>query len=99
MGLHRDAQHYPEPDKFLPDRFIDEKYANTDDMYMPFGAGPRNCVAFRMGLLVSKVAIVLLLANFKLEAVFKKEIEFDSSGISLLPKAGQCKIKIAKKTS
>lgn len=99
LGLHRDEQHFPEPEKYLPDRYNDEKYANNEDMYMPFGAGPHNCVAFRMGLLVSKVAIVLLLANFKLEAVSKKELEFDTSSISLLPKAGQCKIKIAKKTA
>jgi len=99
LGLHRDEQHFPEPEKYLPDRFTDGQYGNNEEMYMPFGAGPRSCVAFRMGLLVSKVAIVLLLANFKLEAVDKKELEFDTSSISLLPKAGQCKIRIFKKMS
>ena len=116
LGLHRDEQFFPNPEKFDPDRFTDEKRAYNEDMYMPFGAGPRNCIgrffkciarillntvffsiAFRMGLLVSKVAIVKLLLNYNFEAISKKELEFDFGTVTLLPKPGQCKIKIMGK--
>lgn len=44
LGLHRDAQFFPDPEKYDPERFTDEKHAYNEDMYMPFGAGPRNCI-------------------------------------------------------
>lgn len=50
-----------------------------------------------MGLLVSKVAIVMLLMNFKFEPLSKRELEFDFGSVALSPKPGQCQIKIMKK--
>ena len=51
-----------------------------------------------MGLLVAKVAIVMLLNSFNFDAVCKKEIEFDFGSVALLPKPGQLKIKIMQKS-
>lgn len=49
-GLHLDEVYFPEPHKFNPERFSDE---NKDKLvpytYLPFGAGPRNCIGkFRL---------------------------------------------------
>lgn len=44
LGIHRDAQFFPDPESFNPDRFTDEKRAYDEEMYMPFGVGPRNCI-------------------------------------------------------
>lgn len=99
LGIHRDEQYFPDPEKYDPDRFTEENHAFNEDMYMPFGSGPRNCIAFRMGLLVSKVAIIMTLLNFKIDRVNKKELEFDFGSVGLLPKPGQCKIKISKKST
>jgi hypothetical protein len=51
--------------------------------------------AFRMGLLVSKTAIVKLLINFNFEAMGKEELEFDFGSVGLLPKPGQGRVKIS----
>jgi hypothetical protein len=48
-----------------------------------------------MGLLVSKAAIVMLLMNYNFEAISKRELEFDFGTVGLLPKPGQCKVKIS----
>lgn len=44
-GLHLDDKFFPEPHKFIPERFSDE---NKDQLvpytYLPFGVGPRNCI-------------------------------------------------------
>lgn len=99
LGIHRDEQYFPEPDRYDPDRFTSEKNAFNEDMYMPFGMGPRNCIAFRMGLLVSKVAVVMILRNYNIEMVQRAQLDFDFRGVGLSPKPGQCKIKLVKRST
>jgi cytochrome P450 len=55
--VHRDARHWPQPDRFRPERWLD---GSTDTLpkyaYFPFGGGPRRCIgeafAWAEGMLV-----------------------------------------------
>lgn len=45
LGLHRDPDYYPNPYKWDPDRFSEENKKNRhQNVYLPFGQGPRNCI-------------------------------------------------------
>ncbi|XP_019866454.2 cytochrome P450 9e2 [Aethina tumida] len=67
FGLHRDPQYYPNPDKFDPERFSDENKTKINSLtYLPFGAGPRNCIGSRYALLTAKVLFFYILTNFKI---------------------------------
>lgn len=67
-GLHMDAKYFPDPDKFDPERFNDEnKRSIPAGAYMPFGIGPRSCIASRFAMMESKACIYFLLGNFKFE--------------------------------
>jgi cytochrome P450 len=43
--VQRDARHFAEPDRFLPDRWTPEFKASLPPFaYLPFGGGPRRCI-------------------------------------------------------
>ncbi|XP_062552467.1 cytochrome P450 6d3-like [Armigeres subalbatus] len=83
-----DEKYFPEPDRYWPERF-DKLAQNYDEKaYYPFGEGPRNCIAFRMGEMVAKICLVLMLSKFNYEATQGPKIVFAASTVGLLPKEG-----------
>ena len=82
MGLHRDPKNFSNPLEFNPNRDF------RNPAFLPFGDGPRNCIAYRMGKIAVKVAVFTILSNFKVQAIEKKEIEFENYSVPLVPKGG-----------
>lgn len=65
-GLHTDPKYFPDPLRYDPDRFSDENKENIKQCtYMPFGDGPRVCVAQRLGLLQTGMGLVSILKNYE----------------------------------
>ncbi|XP_060648862.1 probable cytochrome P450 6d5 [Drosophila nasuta] len=97
LGIHRDKEYFPQPLTYQPERFAEETRNYTPAAYMPFGEGPRHCIAARMGKMNVKLAVAKILTNFNLEArLEKREIEFTVNGVPLLPKGG-VPVKLTKK--
>ncbi|KAI4465969.1 cytochrome p450 family 4 [Holotrichia oblita] len=61
-GVHMNPDYYPNPEKFDPSRFEKETIPYT---FMPFGAGPRNCIGRRFASLEVKYIVAQILRNFK----------------------------------
>ncbi|XP_011175444.1 cytochrome P450 9e2-like [Solenopsis invicta] len=64
-SLHRDPKYYPHPNKFDPERFLDNTVDNS--IYMPFGIGPRICIGNRFALMETKIMLFYLLWHCDLE--------------------------------
>ena len=65
-AIHHDPKIWPEPEKFNPYRFTPEEKAKHGSYdWMPFGAGPRNCLAMRLALMEVKIAVAYLVRKYK----------------------------------
>lgn len=74
-GIHHDEEYYPNPFTFNPENFTEEaKQKRPAGTYLPFGMGPRSCIAQKFGLIQGKLVICYLVYNFILKTCSRTEL-------------------------
>ncbi|XP_025410334.1 cytochrome P450 4V2-like [Sipha flava] len=72
--LHRNEEIYPNPEKFIPDRFLDQDNKSKFLYgYLPFSAGARNCIGQKYAMNQIKTVVSTVLRNTKIESMGNKE--------------------------
>lgn len=66
--IHRDETYWPEPLRFIPERFSKENSKNRHKfIYFPFGGGPRQCIGNNFALMEMQLIVPVLLQYFHLQ--------------------------------
>ena len=82
--VHRNPQVWPEPDAFIPDRFIDGPPMLG---YLPFGAGPRLCIGRDMARMQGAQILSHIAERWRLTPIHSSEVPIDAS-VTLRPAGG-----------
>ncbi|CAL1294907.1 unnamed protein product [Larinioides sclopetarius] len=73
--LHRDEEVFLDPEKFDPGRFSAENCHKIPEYaYIPFAAGPRNCIGQRFAMMEIKIIMSSILRNFSIESLDTRDI-------------------------
>ena len=86
--LHHNVEYWPNPDKFDPERFNPHNEQSYPTFaYLPFGEGPRQCIAKRLALMEAKIALVSILKDFQFKRTTDTEETLDLCvGLTMSPR-------------
>lgn len=64
----RNPEYFEDPNEFKPERFLDEQIMEKKNpfAYIPFSAGPRNCIGQKFAMYEMKCVLSKILHNFEI---------------------------------
>jgi cytochrome P450 len=74
--LHRLPAYWKDPERFDPERFSPEQSADRPKfVYLPFGAGPRQCIGNQFALIEALLSVATLAQRYRLRLVPGHRVE------------------------
>ncbi|MBX7241626.1 MAG: cytochrome P450 [Bacteroidia bacterium] len=95
--LYRHPDFWENPNEFVPERFMPEEVEKRHKyLYLPFGAGARNCIGNHLVMIESIIILAILFESFDIEMVSKEPIK-PIVNFALVPgDKGAIRIKVRK---
>lgn len=84
--IHADAELFPHPERFEPQRFLAAKPSTF--AWIPFGGGTRRCVGAAFANMEMDVVLRTVLRHFTIESTVAPGEKWHSRGVAYTPKGG-----------
>ena len=76
--MHRLGHHFPDPERFAPERFTAENEAQIEKYsYIPFGGGPRICIGNSFAMMEAQLILATMAQRFDFTLMPDQEIEIN----------------------
>jgi cytochrome P450 len=85
--MHEDPTIFPEPQRFRPERFLEEEQGSTYT-WIPFGGGRRRCLGAAFASFEMRVALRTILQGARLRAADPRDEKIRNHHITLVPAHG-----------
>ncbi|MDX1696616.1 MAG: cytochrome P450 [Ketobacteraceae bacterium] len=83
---HHDSRWYPEPERFMPERFAPDEVEKRPKLsYLPFGGGPRSCIGAEFAMVEARLILATIAQSYRLRLVSTDKVE-PKPRITLAPK-------------
>lgn len=83
---HRDPRIFPDPERFLPERFLGRRPSPYE--YYPFGGGPRYCVGASYALQQMRIILAGVMAHVDLSLLTKPTRDYSRFSLLVAPAHG-----------
>ena len=85
---HRDPRYYEDPERFSPDRWLEEPRKGTPTFaYFPFGGGPRTCIGASFAMMEAVLVLATIAQKYQIRVAPDCPVE-PKPTITLRPKHG-----------
>ena len=75
-NLHRSSKHWEDSEMYKPDRFSSNEVKNQNPFaYVPFSAGPRNCIGQNFAMNEERVVLARIIKQFKFRLADGYEVD------------------------
>ena len=80
---HQREDIYPEPQKFKPERFLENKFSPYE--YLPFGGGSHICIGAALAMFEMKVVLATILSRYQMALANNRPLRLVVRRITLAP--------------
>jgi len=75
VSIHRDERFYDDPEQFRPSRWREASPRSKGYAFVPFGAGPRDCIGRRFASLEARLVLATVASRYRLDPLSDLELD------------------------